>query len=279
MEKQIIATIYPLKFIDVANKLVPIFYIPKDYIDRFKPHTCLDYLHFPCTGQVVEINEETKLGDILGRTSDIYIAKTSPDKTWELLSVNQINSLYVNTNVIWDFTADNEFNKVFKEERARRQEKKNEVVNNQEGFIRPSLLYRFEDGVTINFFDSGTPAFIDSLNNPQYSRVIFNTMLTFLKNPLAKSCTNEPFRDFIKVEPLASGTSQVRSLLFSTDTADYFIKLGISTLRVSDNVYYLAVSKDDKTESIFEYDFYTLTSSMNLDHFFRLFSKVFRLGV
>lgn len=78
MEKRIIATIYPLKFIDAANKLVPIFYIPKDYIDRFKPHTCLDYLHFPCTGQVVEINEETKLGDILGRTSDAYIAKTSP---------------------------------------------------------------------------------------------------------------------------------------------------------------------------------------------------------
>ena len=279
MEKQIIATHYPLKFIDLADKKVPIFYIPKDNIDQFRLHECLNYLQLPITNQIVKINEETKLGDILGKTTDLYIARTHPDKKWELLSIEQINLIYLNTGTVWDFTDDNEFNKVFKEERARRQEKKNEVVNNQEGFIRPSLLYRFEDGVTINFFDSGTPAFIDSLNNPQYSRVIFNTMLTFLKKPLVKSCTNEPFQDFIKVEPLASGTSQVRSLLFSTGTEECFIAAGISTLRVSDNVYYLAVSKDDKTESIFEYDFYTLTSSMNLDHFFSLFSKVFRLGV
>lgn len=276
MEKRIIGTIYPLKFTDVANKLVPIFYIPKDYIDRFKPHTCLDYLHFPCTGQVVEINEETKLGDILGRTSDIYIAKTSPDKTWELLSVNQINSLYVNTSVVWDFTADNEFNKVFKEERERRQEMKEGVADIREGFVRPSLLYRFKDGSTFDLFAEGTATLLDSLNNPTYIKTIFDEMNAFLMDPSRESYSNEPFKDFIEVEALGKGTSLARDtfLSFSAGRVEHFIDTEVSVLVLSDNRCFLSVFDEVNPKDNFGYRFYALTSGNNLDNFFKLFSFV-----
>lgn len=276
MEKRIIGTIYPLKFTDVTNKLVPIFYIPKDYIDRFKPHTCLDYLHFPCTGQVVEINEETKLGNILGRTSDIYIAKTSPDKIWELFSVNQINSLYVNTNVVWDFTDDNEFNRVFREERERRQEMKEKIADVREGFVRPSLLYRFKDGSTFDFFAEETATTLESLNNPTYIKTIFDEMNAFLMDPSRESYSNEPFKDFIEVEALGKGTSLARDvfLSYSAGRVEHFIDTEVSVLVLTTNRCFLSVCKKVNSNGKFDHHFYALTSGNNLDNFFKLFSFV-----
>lgn len=276
MEKRIIATHYPLKFIDLAGKKVPIFYIPKDNIDQFRLHECLNYLHLPNTNQVVKINEETKLGDILGRTTDLYIARTYPDKNWELLSTEQINLIYLNTGTVWDFTDDNEFNKVFKEERARRQEMKEKVADIREGFVRPSLLYRFKDGSTFDLFAEGTATLLGSLNNPTYIKTIFDEMNAFLMDPSRESYSNEPFKDFIEVEALGKGTSLARDtfLSFSAGRVEHFIDTEVSVLVLSDNRCFLSVFDEVNPKDNFGYRFYALTSGNNLDNFFKLFSFV-----
>lgn len=268
---EIKAVLHPNRYIDVDGNCYPVFRFVRGDGVWTHIHPCLDKMLNPFDRRILTVFNHDVISGFFNNGDTFYLVKLAPKGYWMLMREEELLARNLRMGGIWDFNVNNDFNKVFRE-MMEKVKTESTSVQYVEGFVRPSIIYQFKNGLQVDLFDSETIDRLNSISNSSFNYTLFSQMDSFLNSLETVSEVNRPFHDLIDVTAIGEGIEVVKDVLM--DSSPYLhvhvSQPNITYVKLRENCYRVAV-RQDTTVNKYEYRLFELKSERDLDIFFNIY--------